>query len=240
MAIPLEHDVEYPYSDGKPMAESDVHRDEMLDLITGLQECFRDRPDVYVAGNLFLYYKRGDPRLVVAPDVFLVQGVHNGQRKTYKLWEEGRVPSLVIELTSDSTRDEDLDRKMRLYQDLGIEEYFLHDPMGDYLEPPLQGYRLVLGKYRPIETNPDGSIVSRTTGVLLRPDGQRLRLELAGKTVLTVKEAREKARNEERSRREAEASFSASEAARREAEARAQAAEEELARLRAEIERLRQ
>ncbi len=226
MAIPLQHDVEYPYSDGKPMAESDVHRDEMLDLINGLQECFRDRPDVYVAGNLFLYYRKGDPRSVVAPDVFLVQGVHNGRRKTYKLWEEGRVPSLVIELTSDSTRDEDLDRKMRLYQDLKVEEYFLHDPMGDYLEPSFRGFRLVLGKYRPIEPAPDGSMLSRTTGVLLRPDGQRLRLEYNGQTVLTMNEAREKARSEE--------------AARREAEARAQAAEEELARLRAELERQRQ
>lgn len=214
----LPHDVEYPYSDGKPL-ESDVHREGMADLITGLRECFRDRPDVYVAGNLFLYYKRGDPRSVVAPDVFLVQGVHNGRRKTYKLWEEGRVPSLVIKLTSDSTRDEDLDRKMRLYQDLGIEEYFLHDPMGDYLEPPFQGYQLVLGKYRPIEPGPDGSMASRTTGVILRPDGQRLRLEYDGQTVLTVKEVREKARQEESARR---------------------AAEEALARLRAELDRQRQ
>lgn len=222
MAIRPQHDVEYPHSDSRPL-ESDVHRDEMLDLINGLQDCFRDRRDVYVAGNLFLYYKKGDPRSVVAPDVFLVQGVANRQRKTYKLWEEGRVPSLVIELTSDSTRHEDLERKMRLYQDLEIEEYFLHDPLGDYLEPPFQGYRLVRGRYRPIEPKPDGSLLSRATGILFRPDGQRLRLNFAGKDVLTVRETREKARIEE--------------AARREAEARAQAAEEELARLRAELAR---
>lgn len=43
----------YPSSDGQPMAESDVHRDQMIDLINQLIEYYRDRPDVYVTGNLF-------------------------------------------------------------------------------------------------------------------------------------------------------------------------------------------
>ena len=175
-AIPLQQDVEYPYSDGQPMAESDLHRDEMVDLIKALQRRYQDQSDVYVAGNLFLYYRRGDPRSVVAPDVFLVQGVPNHQRKTYKLWEESRVPSLVIEVTSDTTRDEDLDRKKNTYEHLGVEEYFLHDPEGDYLKPRLQGHRLTNGRYRTICPNPDGSLESRATGLTLQIEGKNLRL----------------------------------------------------------------
>lgn len=95
-AIPLERDVDYPYSDGQPMAESDVHRDEMVDLIEALKRRYRDTPGVYVAGNLFVYYRKGDPRSVVAPDVFLVRGVPKRRRLIYKLWEEGSVPALVI------------------------------------------------------------------------------------------------------------------------------------------------
>jgi Uma2 family endonuclease len=127
-AFPLQRDIEYPESDGQPMAETDLHRDEMIELILALTRRYQDVPDVYVSGNLFLYYVQGDPRAVVAPDVFLVRGVPKRKRRIYKLWEEGRVPSLVIELTSDNTQDEDIDRKKSLYQRLGVEEYFLHDP----------------------------------------------------------------------------------------------------------------
>ena len=175
-AIPFQRDVEYPDSDGQPMAETDIHRDEMLDLIKALQRRYQDVPDVYVSGNLFLYYVQGDPRAVVAPDVFLVKGVEKKRRRTYKLWEEGRPPSLVIELTSDSTQDEDLSRKKLCYERLGVEEYFLHDPYQDYLDPSLQGFRLVNGRYRRIAAEADGSLRSLTTGLLLRTEGKRLRL----------------------------------------------------------------
>jgi Uma2 family endonuclease len=113
---------------------------------------------------------------VVAPDLFLVKGVPKGQRRTYKLWLEGRVPSLVIEITSDSTRHEDLSKKKLCYESLGIEEYFLHDPYQDYLKPALQGFRLIDGRYQRIEPEIGGSLRSRSTDLLLRVEGLRLRL----------------------------------------------------------------
>jgi Uma2 family endonuclease len=178
----LRHDVDYPESDGQPMGETDFHRKEMSDLINALDDRYRELADIYVAGNLFLYYLEGDRRAVVCPDVFLVQGVPKRQRRTYKLWEEeGRAPSFVIEVTSLHTRDEDLrDKNLRdkkkKYEMLGVEEYFLHDPFGEYLSPVLQGFRLVEGRYRPLSPSPDGSLISNVTGLRLRPEGQRLRL----------------------------------------------------------------
>jgi len=189
-AIPLRRDVEYPYSDGQPMAESDIHRKEMLDLIAALDRRYQDTPDVYVAGNMFLYFRQGDPRSVVAPDVFLVRGIPKGERKSFKLWEEGRVPSLVIEVTSESTRNEDLTRKKACYERLGVEEYVLHDPEGDYLSPRLQGYRLAGDRYEPMPARFDGSLDSRTTGLTLRVEGTNLRLidTATGERLLWVNE----------------------------------------------------
>ena len=93
-AIPLQHDDDfYPSSDGKPMAESDLHQREMLDLIAALRDRYRSAPDVYVAGNNLLYYVRGDRGAVVSPDVYVVKGVPKGLRKSYKLWEEGWGPA---------------------------------------------------------------------------------------------------------------------------------------------------
>ena len=176
-AIPLHREeIEYPTSDGQPMAETTLHRRIMTDLIQGLERRFRDEPEVWVGGNLFFYFEQGRPRSVVAPDVLLVKGVRKWDRPVYKLWEEGRVPSLVVEVTSDSTRDEDLSKKKGIYQRLGVEEYFLFDPYGDYLEPRLQGQRLEDGRYVPMDLQPDGSLVSSTTGLIFRPEGERLRL----------------------------------------------------------------
>lgn len=174
--IPLQREIEYPDSDGRPMAESDIHRRELIHLIQALQRWYGRDPGVYVAGNLLVYYVEGDPRFCVAPDVFVVKGVPGRDRDVYKLWEEGRPPSLVIEVTSNSTRHEDLRNKKDLYERLGVEEYFLHDPREEHLDPPLQGFRLVDGKYRPIEPSPAGELSSRVTGLSLRCAGGRLRL----------------------------------------------------------------
>ena len=110
--------VEYPTSDGKPMAETDVHRKDMVDLIATLEDYFAADPKVYVSGNLLLFYEEGNKRKHVAPDVLVVRGVPKLPfRKYYLLWEEGRGPDLVIELTSKTTRKEDREKKLVLYRD---------------------------------------------------------------------------------------------------------------------------
>jgi Uma2 family endonuclease len=220
------------------MAETDLHREEMVDLIAGLQRRYRPAPDVYVAGNLFFYFRQGDPRAVVAPDVFLVRGVPKGRRRVYKLWEEGKVPALVIEVTSDSTRNEDLTDKKRTYERLGVEEYFLHDPLGDYLNPRLQGHRLSGSRYKAMRPMADGSLQSRTTGLTLRVEGPKLRLidTASGEPLPWVEEldarvleAGERAEIEAAARRAADAARQIAAAGRR-------VVEEELARLRRELE----
>jgi Uma2 family endonuclease len=191
-AIPLQRELHYPESDGQPMAETELHREEMTYLIQGFQSWFQAVPDVHVGGNLFLYFVQGDPRKVVSPDVYVTKGIPKGLRRVYKLWIEGRPPSLVIEVTSDSTRDEDLVKKKALYERLGVEEYLLFDPLRDYLDPPFQGYWLVGGRYQPAPLERDGSLISRTTGLRLRPEGHRLRLldPATGEPLLSDQEVR--------------------------------------------------
>src|SRR5712692_292223 len=94
--------VVYPTSDGKPMAETDDHRDLMLDLIETQKIHFASEPLVYVSGNLLLYYVRGDPRRHISPDVFVVFDIPKHNRDYYLLWEEGKSPDVVFELTSKS------------------------------------------------------------------------------------------------------------------------------------------
>ncbi len=177
-AIPLRHDdVVYPESDGLPMGETELHRDEIVYLIDAFKKRFQADPNVYVGGNLFLYYRRGDPRDAICPDVMVVQGVPKlPLRRTFRLWEEGEAPCLVIEVRSDSTAGNDFDSKKALYESLGIEEYFLYDPLAIRI-PQIQGFRLADdGCYQPVDPEPDGSLVSQTTGVTLRLEGQLVRV----------------------------------------------------------------
>jgi Uma2 family endonuclease len=169
-------DVHYPESDGRPMGETDQHITEILELIAILRERYRNVADVYVGGDMLLYYVEGDPSRRVCPDVFVTFGISKEPpRRSYFLWNEGRPPSLIVEVTSKGSRGEDLEKK-ELYAWLGVEEYFLHDPLGEYLKPSLQGFRLEAGKYLPIPSAVDGSLPSRLTGLTLRREGEGLRL----------------------------------------------------------------
>lgn len=169
----LKTEIFYPDSDGKPMAESDPARDYLIYGVETLDIYFQEREDVYVSGNLFVYYKRGIPSAVVAPDVFVVFGVEKKQRLSYKVWEEkGKVPSFVLEITSATTQENDEIEKPIKYAAMGVQEYFQYDPTGDYLNPQLKGVSLVAGKYQPIAAKilADGvfSIHSQVLGLDLR------------------------------------------------------------------------
>jgi len=217
-AIPLVEDkIFYPESDGEPMAESKLHLQEMTYLLEALEERFLDEPGVFVGGNLLFYFERGARNAVVAPDAFVVKDLPDGKalRTKYLLWEERQLPCFVAEVTSESTRknDERDGAKWTLYERLGIDEYFLFDPEGDYLDPRLQGYRLAGGRYRPVAPELDGALLSTTTGVVFRAEGLRLRLTDAASGTAYL-------RKEEETR------------ARRQAEAQVRALQEELARLR--------
>jgi Uma2 family endonuclease len=169
--------VEYPTSDGKPMAETDLHRQDMVDVIETLQDFFAHDPNVYVTGNLLLYYEEENPRKHVSPDVFVVRGVPKlPPRNYYLLWVEGKPPEVVIEITSKTTRREDQTKKLTLYRDvLQVAEYFQFDPTEDYLRPPFQGHRLVKGNYEPIAAE-QGRLPSTILGLHLERDGTQLRL----------------------------------------------------------------
>ncbi|WP_293151121.1 MULTISPECIES: Uma2 family endonuclease [unclassified Microcoleus] len=144
-------EIEYPSSDGEPMAESDITRDYMTYSVEALKFYFETRSDVYVSANSFVYYEQGNKSAVVAPDVYVVVGVRKRQRDTYQIWKEaGIAPQFVLEITSETTQDVDQQTKPEIYQSLGVKEYFQYDPSGDYLNPILQGLRLVNNQYQPI------------------------------------------------------------------------------------------
>ena len=194
-------EIAYPDSDGRPVAESDFQLIPLIYALDALKAYFQSREDVYVAGDMFVYYEEGNPKAVVAPDVFVVLGAPKGNRHSYMLWKEPKAPDFVLEITSKSTRSEDQGVKRGVYAFLGVQEYWQYDPTGDYLKPPLKGLRLAGENY---ELLPAGiaeggeiSIPSEVLGLDIRLEKGELRFyDPATRRKLLSYQEVEKARQE--------------------------------------------
>ena len=228
--------IDYPSSDGRPVAESDHQFIPLTYAANRLREHFRHRDDVYVAGNLLIYYEEGS-QARVAPDVFVVLGAPRRKRSSYRLWEEPKGPDFVLEITSRGTRGEDQGRKRDLYRRLGVTEYWQYDPTGDYLEPALQGLELVAGEYVRLGQGElaDGTLVltSAELELELRLTERGLRFhdpasgrdlpDLAETDAAWRRERRARARAEQDRQRERQAREQAEQDRQRERQARARA-----------------
>ena len=214
-SVPTDASIFYPEEDGEPMAVSDLHRWILMRILQMLEAYFADRPGVYVSGDILMYYVEGDPRKSVSPDVLVAFGLGKKFRGNYKVWEEGKVPDFVMEFSSKSTYQNDLQHKMELYASLGIQDYFLYDAEGLYLPSPLMGFTLVDGAYVPISPGADGGLHATTLGLDFHVSNEGLGLydSVANEWLQTPAES---------------------------ATARAETAEAEAARLREELERLQQ
>jgi Uma2 family endonuclease len=141
----------------------------MILLRESLKDHWKDRDDVFVGTNMFVYFselqaKNQDFR---GPDVFVVMDTFRRARKSWVVWEkDGRTPDVVIELLSQTTEKVDRGDKMRIYAKLlHVPEYYLFDPFVGVLE----GYGLDVAtrSYRRRDADPDGRLRSAVTGLSL-------------------------------------------------------------------------
>ena len=167
-------EIYYPETDGKPMAETDIHREQMNYLIETLKVHFQYRRDVYISGNIMFYYEEGNPRKVFSPDVMVCFGVSNEIRRTFKLWEEKQFPQVIFEISSRGTWGEDLNKKWLLYQQFGVKEYYIFDPEYDYLPEPLIAYRAKRGELKQVAVK-NKRIFSEELGLDVVDTGEGLR-----------------------------------------------------------------
>lgn len=243
-----------PESDGKPMAETQKHVRQIINALDALTWRFHDDPELYVMGNMFVYFLDALGTLRrVAPDVFAVRGVTKEDRRVYAVEHEGKAPDFVIEFTSKKTKNTDTSKKLKIYSWLGVKEYFLFDPLGDYLKPRLIGYELAGGQYARMNLL-KSRLHSNVLDLDLAIDGDDLRFNdpRTGEWLLTHEEvqmarqlAQAQAQREAAARQFAEAQAQREATARQLAEVQAQkeaearkAAETEISRLREELTRL--
>jgi Uncharacterized protein conserved in cyanobacteria len=210
---------------GDQMAQGTRHSETGLQITDLLRKYFASASDVMV---LFDAKHRFGPEFAgPSPDISVVRGIQRKgeDRESFNVSKEGVIPCFVLEVVSplDSRiRKTDLVAKVDLYQRVGISEYLIFDSTLRDRRFRLIGHRLDgFGRYRLIEPDAEGRLFSESLGLWFQisADGERVLIfDPSGQRLLTSIEEQNRAD--------------------REAEAR-MAAEAEVARLKAEIERLR-
>ena len=234
----------YPYEDDEPMSATGYHADQISILGEQLLRYFAIHPHIYVGIDNFIYYREGDMRKCVAPDIYIVLGVDKyPQRRSFYTWSEGAVPAVVFEFLSDATARHDRGEKARLYlMDIGVQEYFIHQPELKKSAEFRGWRRSPSGHIVEIAPDDQGSLFSETLNLYFRWTAQPLRhvrflrpyLPDGTPITTSIEEARLRVAAETRAEEEAELRAAAETRVEEEAERR-QALEAELERLRAQL-----
>ncbi|MDZ8031826.1 Uma2 family endonuclease [Nostoc sp. DedSLP04] len=141
-----------PSSEELPDSDDTPVDNELQDLIPGLLKvllamAWPERMDWFFGVDMGIYYDPDLPPIV--PDGFLSLGVERfydeNLRPSYVLWEEKKLPILVLEVVSKTYRGEYSTKKAE-YARLGILYYVVYNPFRPR-KPRLEVYKLVNNVY---------------------------------------------------------------------------------------------
>jgi Uma2 family endonuclease len=151
------------------MPQSIIHYDLSKDIGDKLEKHFANQSDVFIFGDVKMLW--GIPGLKQpCPDISVVKGVKDVSKTegSFDCRKHGVRPCLVMEIMSPNYPGDD-DKKVRIYEQAGIEEYIIINPHVEDESHPFEliGYRLVRGRYERIKPNEKGQLLSQTTGILV-------------------------------------------------------------------------
>ncbi len=110
-----------PYLLASPLPE---HQETLMQLSTEIGGYLRDKTcRAYMAPMDLTFEAAMSAKEVVQPDLFVMCGEYGRDKRIVG------VPSLVVEILSPSTASYDFVRKMHLYQRIGVQEYWIVDPV---------------------------------------------------------------------------------------------------------------
>jgi Uma2 family endonuclease len=122
-------ELDYPTSDGQPMAESMLQWEWIVLLKLNIDRILKYPEDVLIASDNLVYPVRGSTKICIAPDCYIAFGRPRGLRGCYKVWlEENVFPQVVMEVLSPSNTPREMEAKRQFYERYGSEEFYIIDP----------------------------------------------------------------------------------------------------------------
>ncbi len=135
-----EPEIIYPEQREDDMGESSIHAKLINNLLAILLLFFEKQSDVFLSGNMNLYYEKKNPHKWYAPDLLIAFGVPNHERASYQVWKEKVFPQVIFEVASERTWKTDISEKLEFYSKQGTEEYYILDPEFAYLPAPMLAF----------------------------------------------------------------------------------------------------
>lgn len=221
-----EEEIIYPEQREDDMGETSIHIKLITNFLQMLLNFFHQKEDVFLSGNMNLYYDEGNPGKWYAPDLLIAFSVPNHERSSYQVWKENVFPQVIFEIASEQTWDNDVGKKYKDYERFGVEEYYILDPEFAFLPAPMLAFHRQGNRLLTVPVS-DGKIFSPRLGleIVRVENGFRLFNPNTNEFLLTLEEAQA---DREKIKREAEAD-----------KQRIKQATIEIEKLKAEIERLK-
>ena len=149
--------LDYVFDRPEPHPNPFFHQEsrwKMQSNLSNLLETIHPTEETIHGSRCHICYDESDLNIRIAPDYYFAKGVPGpGILATgmYLTWVVGKPPDFALEMASPDKVREDLTVKRRLYQEIGIREYWRLDPTGGELYgAPLAADRLEGGVYEPI------------------------------------------------------------------------------------------
>ena len=172
----------------EPLAQADFLNAELSDAFVHSP---RHDADVAYVHGIFRHHYRDNPLVTIyhqakmlwdidgvaqpRPDLALTIGVENwsSEPTQFDVRAAGQRPRFVLEVVSPRFVEADLVDKVTIYQQAGVQEYFVIDSgereAATTIEYQIVGYRLVKGIYQPIAPESDGRVYSKVNRLWLLP-----------------------------------------------------------------------
>ncbi len=127
----------YPDCDGQPMSDNTKQFRWIVTIKENLELLFAQNSNVFVAGDFLWYPVEGNNTIRNAPDILVAFDRPKGDRGSYRQWVENNIPPQVVfdvsttlntRILSPGNRMGEMSKKLRFYEQYGVEEYYVYDP----------------------------------------------------------------------------------------------------------------
>lgn len=188
-----EKEIYYPEQREDDMGESSIHAKLINRLLQMLLHFLGERKDVFLSGNMNLYYEEKNPNKWYAPDLLVAFDVPNHERASYQIWKENVFPQVIIEVASSRTWKTDISEKLEIYGELGAEEYYILDPEFAFLPAPMMAFHRKSERLLSATVENDRIFSPRLGLEIARAENNfRLFNPQTGEFLLTLEESEEK------------------------------------------------
>jgi Uma2 family endonuclease len=180
---------------------SDLHQEAIVTVYLSLKLVGRRRGLPWHVSNqlMVLMGRVSGKEWRPSPDVMVHTTAGTEPFTSFNVATHG-MPELVVEVASESTWDYDVELKRRIYGRVGVQEYIVFDPTGEFLGAPLRAWHTTKQGFVSWRPDQDARLHSEVLDLWFKPEGLLLRVFDRDGTAVPTFDEQERRLDEQRLR----------------------------------------